>query len=313
MNPSAATTLSKAKRMDYLLLVFLAVLWGSDYSLIRVAVQTIPPTTLTAACTIIACLFLYPILRVKGIKLPRDLRTWGRFLFQSLFSAVIPLIMIAWAEQTVSAGLATILNSTAPIFTFLINWGITRHEPATLRKLVGVVAGMGGVALIVGLDALKGLGQETLAQLALVISAAFYAWSAIFGRAFAKFPPLVPAMGTLIAGLVWLVPLTLVLDKPWTLNPPMEAIAATVVVGIFTTGLGLVIYFRLLASLGAVGVTSQGYLRVPIGVWVAGVFLDETMPSTAWIGLICVVLGVAAMTIPEKWSLMGRRRVLPAA
>jgi len=308
MSLSTAATPSKAKLADYLLLVFLAVLWGADYSLIRVAVQTIPPTTLTALCTVIACLFLYPILKAKGIGLPRDLKTWSRFLFQSLFSAVIPLIMIAWAEQTVTAGLATILNSTAPIFTFLINWGITRHEPATLRKLIGVVAGMGGVTLIVGFDALQGLGQETLAQLALVGAAAFYAWSAIFGRFFNQFPPLVPAMGTLLAGLVWLLPLALIVDRPWTLDPPMEAIVSTVVVGVFTTGLGLVIYYRLLANLGAVGVTSQGYLRVPIGVWVAGVFLDETMPSTAWIGLICVVVGVAAMTLPDKWS--RSRRVL---
>ncbi len=289
-----------AKPIDYALLLLLAALWGSTYTLIRIAVETIPPTTLIAARTVIAALLLHAIMRAKGIRMPTDRALWGKFAFQALFNAALPFIMIAYAEKTVTAGLATILNSTAPIFTFLINWAIVRREPASLRKLGGVVAGMSGVTLIVGWEALSGMGQGTLAQVALVVSAIFYAWAAIFGRTFAGLHPLVPAQGSLIAGAIWLTPLALAVDQPWTLHPSTEALVCTLIMGIFTTGFGFILYFRLLQSMGAVAVTSQGYLRVPVGVLIGVFWLGEALPSTAWIGLICVVVGVAAMTIPEK-------------
>jgi len=290
----------RAKPLDYGLLILLATLWGSTYTLIRISVETIPPMTLICARTMIAAMVLYPILKLKGGSMPLDLRTWRKFAFQALFNTTIPFIMVAYAEKTVDAGLATILNSTAPIFTFLINWAIIRKEPATLRKFVGVIAGIGGVTLIVGFDALSGLGHGTLAQLALVISAAFYAVAAISGRNFTGLDPIVPAIGSLIMGGLWLLPFALMIDQPWTLHPSTDAMMATLLMGIFTSGIAFVLYFHLLQNMGAVAVTSQGYLRVPVGVMIGVFWLGETLPSTAWIGLICVVLGVAAMTLPEK-------------
>ena len=70
----------------------------------------------------------------------------------------------------------------------------------------------------------------------------------------------------------------------------------------FSTAIAFVIYFRLLRTLGSVGATAQAYLRVPIGVAVGVVFLGESLSATAWIGLACVIVGVAAMTLPQKIS-----------
>ena len=94
--------------------------------------------------------------------------------------------MIAWAEQTTDAGLATILNSTSPIFTFVLTVLITRYEAVTGRKLFGVFAGLLGVCVIVGFEALGGLAQETWAQLAIVAATVSYAGAAIFGKNFEK-------------------------------------------------------------------------------------------------------------------------------
>jgi drug/metabolite transporter (DMT)-like permease len=282
------------------LLLVLATLWGASYTFIKLGVATIPPVTLIAARTLIAGAVLVVVIRSRGLALPRDGATWRRFLFQACLNSVIPFTLIAGAERTVDAGLATILNSTSPIFAFLLTVAITRHEAVTARKLLGVVAGIAGTCLIVGVEALGGIGEELLAQLAIVAATICYAGAAIFGRGFKQLDPIMPAAGSLICGAAILVPLSLVVDRPWTLAPSTESIAALLGLAVFSTALAFVIYFRLVGTLGSVGTTAQAYLRVPIGVAIGAVWLGETPGKTAWLGLACVIAGVVAMTLPQR-------------
>jgi drug/metabolite transporter (DMT)-like permease len=290
----------KSILLDLALLLALATLWGASYTLIKIGVATIPPITFIAARTLIAGAILFAILRLRGLKLPSDWDTWKRFMFQACLNSVIPFTMIAWAEQTVDAGLATILNSTSPIFTFLLTVFLTQHEPATARKLFGVVAGIIGICLIVGVEALNGLGRDLWAQFAIVAATVSYAVAAIFGRGFKGLDPMMPAGGSLICGAAILLPISLVVDQPWTLTPSVDSIWALFGLSVFSTALAFVIYFRLLHTLGSVGTTSQAYLRVPIGVGIAILFLGETLTSTMLAGLVCVIVGVSAMTIPPR-------------
>jgi drug/metabolite transporter (DMT)-like permease len=281
-------------------LLALATLWGASYTFIKIGVGTIPPVTLIASRTLIAGGILFFIIRSRGLSLPKDAATWWRFLFQACLNSVIPFTLIAWAERTVDAGLATILNSTSPIFAFLLTAVITRHEAVTVRKLLGVVAGIAGTCLIIGVQAFDGLGQELWAQLAIVAATACYAGAAIFGRGFKGLDPIMPAAGSLICGAAILIPISFVVDRPWTLTPSPESVFALLGLSVFSTALAFVIYFRLVQTLGSVGTTAQAYLRVPIGVAIGVVFLGESLTSTAWAGLVCVIFGVAAMTIPAR-------------
>jgi len=286
--------------VELMLLGVLATLWGASYSFIKVGVETIPPVTLIAARTLIAGTLLLTVMRARGLTLPRDRATWLRFLIQACLNSVIPFTLIAWAERTVDAGLATILNSTSPIFAFLLTLFVVRHESATGRKLFGVVAGMAGICLIVGVKALGGLGRELIAQFAIVAATICYAGAAIFGRGFKGLDPIMPAAGSMLCGTAILIPASLVIDHPWLLVPSAESLAALLGLSVFSTALAFMIYFRLIHTLGSVGTTAQAYLRVPIGVAIGVLFLGETLTSTAWIGLGCVVAGVAAMTIPAR-------------
>jgi drug/metabolite transporter (DMT)-like permease len=239
-------------------------------------------------------------MRWRGVKLPRDAATWRRFLFQACLNSVIPWTMIAWGERSLDAGLATILNSTSPIFTFFLTLAITRHEALSSRKLIGVVAGMAGICLIVGMQALTGLGEQLTAQIVTVLAAACYAGAAIFSRGFKGLDPIVPAAGSLLCGAAVLIPISLVVEQPWTLAPSTNSMLALLGLAVFSTAFAFVIYFRLIQTLGSVGTTAQAYLRVPIGVALGVLFLGERLSTTAWIGLGCVVIGVAAMTIPAR-------------
>jgi drug/metabolite transporter (DMT)-like permease len=219
---------------------------------------------------------------------------------QAFLNSVIPFTLIAWAQQYVEAGVATILNSTAPVFVFFVTWFLTKHEAVTTRKLVGVIAGLLGICLIIGFSALNGLGDQVLPQLAIVAATICYAGAAIYGRSFQGLSPLVPAAGSLIAGAIVLIPISLIFDRPWTLQPSFNSTAALLMLSVFSTAIAFVIYFRLVQTLGSVGTTSQAYLRVPIGVAIGAIFLGESLPPTMWMGLGCVVIGVAAMTIPAR-------------
>jgi drug/metabolite transporter (DMT)-like permease len=282
------------------LLMALSALWGASYTFIRIGVETIPPVTFIALRTLLAGSALAAVLRWRGLDLPKDLATWRKFLFQACLNSVIPFTLIAWAEQTTSAGLATILNSTSPIYAFLLTILLTHDKAGAGRKLFGVLAGLFGTCLIVGVEALGGLGHELWAQLAIVAATICYAGAAIFGKSFRELDPMMPAAGSMICGAAALLPAALVLDRPWTLAPSAASMLSLLALSLLSTALAFVIYFRLVRTLGPVGTTAQAYLRTPIGVAIGVLFLGESLTSTAWFGLGFIVAGVLAMTVPAR-------------
>jgi drug/metabolite transporter (DMT)-like permease len=256
--------------------------------------------TLIAGRTLIAGLLLLLIMQWRGVRFPNDAATWRRFLFQACLNSVIPWTLIAWAERSVDAGLATILNSTSPIFTFFLTLAIARQDALSWRKLFGVVAGMAGICLIIGVQAFHGVGEQVVAQIAIVTATICYAGGAVFSRGFRGRDPMAPAAGSLLCGAAILLPISAVLERPWTLMPSTTSVLALLGLAIFSTAIAFVIYFRLIQTLGSVGTTAQAYLRVPIGVALGVLLLGEKLSPTAWMGLACVVIGVAAMTIPAR-------------
>ncbi|MGX5733154.1 DMT family transporter [Bosea thiooxidans] len=301
MSTQALDTPAAANRtVEIGLLLALATLWGGSYTFIKIGVETIPPLTLIAARTLIAGLILLAVIRWRGLRMPRDVIAWRRFLIQAMLNSVFPFTLIAWAEKSVDAGLASILNGTTPVFVFLISLALAPTRRPDWRKGLGVAAGLAGISLIVGVNAFAGLGEAVLPQTAIVVATIAYACAALFGRHFAGMDPLLPAAGSMLAGTALLIPAALVIDRPWELTPSAESLLALLALSIFSTALAFAIYFRLLRTLGSVGTTAVSYLRVPIGVAIGLIFLDERLSATAWAGLALVILGVMAMTVPER-------------
>lgn len=282
------------------LLALLATLWGASYAFIRLGVETIPPVTLIAARTAIAAAVLLAVMRWRGIALPGGRGLWLRFLVQACLNSVVPFTLIAWAEQSVDASIATILNSSSPIFTCILTRAVEPGQPLAGRQLFGVAAGIIGICLIVRVPSLSGIGRQWVGHMAIVAATVCYAGAAVFGRRFDGLDPMVPAAGSLLCGAIVLAPVGLVVDRPWTLAPSGRSIAALLCLSVLSTALALTIYFRLIRTLGSVGATAQAYLRVPIGVAIGVLFLGEGLSPGALIGLVCVIAGVVAMTFPAR-------------
>ncbi|MCX8996560.1 EamA family transporter [Rhizobiaceae bacterium BDR2-2] len=282
------------------LLLVLSTLWGASYTFIKIGVETIPPVTLIAARTLIAGAILAAVIRARGLVWPKDRGTWALFLVQACLNSVLPFTLIAWAQTVIDASLAVILNSMTPIFAFLLTALVTRHESVTARKAFGVATGLIGACLIVGIEAFGGPGQTLWAQLAVLAATVSYAGAAIFGKNFSNHDPMIPAAGSLVAGAAILLPLSLVVDRPWTLAPSGSSLLALAALSVFSTALAFSIYFRLIRTLGSVGATAQAYLRVPVGVVIGMALLGEKPDIAVWVGCAFVLAGVAAMTVPPR-------------
>ena len=283
---------------DYALLLALACCWSSTYPLTKIGLTAIPPISFISARSLVAAFFLLAVLWIRGIKMPTDGKAWKLFAFQQVINSTFPFLIITWAQQYVPASSTVVLASTTPIFAFLITWGITRHEPATLLKLLGAILGLAGTAVIIGLDALSGLGHEIFAEIAILVATLSFACATIFGLRLTEYDPMVVAAGSLLFGGLVLLPAALVVDHPWTLELTAKAIAATIAMGIFSSALGLMLFYMCLVRLGTLTTNAQGYLRIPIGVGLSALLLGETVPSNLALGLVLVMAGVAAMTIP---------------
>ena len=293
--------MSSAKlRTELPLLAILALLWGSSYLFIKVAVAEIPPVTLIAFRVLGAAIFLMLVMGARSEKLPRDPHTWRMLLLQAVFNSIGAWTVLAWGQQYVESGLASVLNSTSPIFVFLITALVTHHETLNGRKLTGAVLGLYGVALIFGVDVLRGFGDQVAGQAACLIGAVLYAGAAIYGKRFGHISAVATATGTMLWASIVLVPLALVLDQPWTLEPSLTALAATAILSILCAGVALLIYFRLVRTLGSMGVASQSYLRAGIGVLLGLLLLGETFTLPVAAGLCSAIAGVGLINWPTK-------------
>ncbi len=290
------------------MLLALACCWSSTYPLTKIGLGSLPPITFISARSLIAAAFLFVILRLRGIKMPTDGKAWKLFAQQQTINSTFPFLLITWAQQYVPASSTVVLASTTPIFAFLITWGITRHEPATLLKLAGAILGLAGTVAIIGLDALATLDTHIFAEIVILLATISFACATIFGLRLTDYDPMVVAAGSLLYGGLILLPFSLLIDHPWTLRPTSEALVATVAMGIFSSALGLMLFYMCLTRLGTLTTNAQGYLRIPIGVGLSVLLLGEAVPANLALGLVLVMAGVAAMTIPQDAYTRWRRR-----
>nr|MEC9420866.1 EamA family transporter [Pseudomonadota bacterium] len=274
------------RSIELALLGVLALLWGSSYMWISLALPSFPPATLIAIRVSLAALALLAIMAARGIRMPLDRQNWKQFFIQSLVNSTGPWLMLAWGQQYAGTAVSSVLNSTSPLWVFAFSFLLLNHgERPGARQLTGALFGFAGIVLIVGVGALEDIGRNLVPQLVVLFGAALYGIAALRGRVFAGLPPIVPAAGTLICASVVLVPASLIVDQPWQLTPDTTGIVAALTLSLACTALAFLIYFRLLSTLGAMGTASQAYLRSGVGVFLGVVFLSETLDLETFAGI----------------------------
>lgn len=281
---------------EWLLLVCLSILWGGSFFFVEVALESFGPLTVVLGRVGLAAMALWAIIALKGLAVPRSPAVWLALLCMGAINNMIPFSLIVWAQTEITGSLASILNATIPLFTVLVAHAFTRDEKLSAGKISGVATGFIGVVVIIGPDALSGIGANTLAQIAVLCAAISYSFAGVFGRRFSGLSPLVVAAGQVTCSTVLMAPLALALERPWAgAEPGSTAVGALVGLAVFSTALAYVLYFRILATAGATNLLLVAFL-IPVSAMLLGIpILGETLDAEDFIGMLLIAAGLAAM------------------
>ena len=289
------------------LLVALSVLWGGSFFFVGVAVKALPPLTIVVLRVGLAAITLLLAMRLMAVRLPRGKAVWLAFLGMGLLNNAIPFCLIVWGQAHIASGVASILNATTPLFTVLVAHCLTLDEKLTPRRAGGVLIGFVGVAVMIGGTAWQSLGGAVTAQLAILAAAVSYAFATVFGRRFRAMgvPPMATAVGQLTASTLMLLPIALLVDRPWTLAMPGPGVIGAIAgLAVVSTALAYIIYFRILATAGATN-TALVTLLIPVSAVLLGVgFLGEQLEIRHLVGMLLIGAGLAAIDgRPLRWLL----------
>ena len=291
---------------DWLLIVLLGAIWGGSFFFASIAVREIPPLPLVLFRVAIAASALWLYLLAARISLRPALPFILPFFGLSLLNNIIPFTLMFTGQTAIGAGLASVLNATTPFWTMLLANVLLSDEKLTLHRVVGVVFGIAGTAVMVGPGLLANLGGPVWAKFALVGTALSYACAGIFARRFRPVPPELVATGQLTASTIIMIPVVLMLYEPAGLFAAGPTTwAAVLALALVATAFAYIIFFRILASAGASN-TSLVTLIVPASAILLGtVFLGERLEAFEMAGI--ALIGVGLLIIDGR--IFARRRV----
>ncbi len=285
-------------RRDWGLTVALALLWGSGFTLIEIGLRSVPPNTLVFARMALAAVPLLLLLWIRGERLPSDFKSWQMLTVLGLLNVVVPFILFYWGMTKISAGLASILNATTPLWGVVAAHFLTRDEKATPARIIGVLFGVAGIAVMIGVDALKGLSSGILAQIACLIATLCYALGSIYGRQFSQsgMTPLGIATGQVITSAVILLPIALLTDAPLSLPMPgLDFWLSTIAMAVFSTSLAYYIFFKLVESAGASNSLLVTFLIPIVAIVLGAVFLGERFSLNQGAGVMLIGVGLVLL------------------
>ena len=280
------------------MLLVLSILWGGSFYFVGVAVAELPTFTIVFLRVGIAAIGLHVILRVMGARLPAGFGIWRSFFVMGFLNNFVPISLIVWGQSYVASGLASILLATTPLFTVVVAHFLTADERLSPGRVAGIAAGILGVVILVGSEAVEGLGLSLIAQIALLGAALFYSFGGVFGRRFQHMgvTPLATATGQITASSILLLPLALAVDQPWTLDMPSGGTWLAIVgLALLSTSLAYILYFRVLATAGATNLLLVTFL-IPVSAIILGAaFLAERLEANHFIGMAVIGIGLAAI------------------
>lgn len=278
--------------MDWIRILILSLVWGSSFLLMEIALRESGPLTITFARSFLAMIPLHLYAALRGRTISYTPRLVGSFLIMGFFANALPFFLIALGQTRIESGLAAILIATTPILTVVLGhlWG--RTEAATAMKFAGVLVGFTGVTLLIGIDALTGLGSSPAGQAALLGAALCHAVSALYGRRFTDLPVAATTASMLTASTLYALPLAFLFETPFAPMPGLAGLSALAAISLSSTALAYMLYFQILASSGATNAMLVTLVQPPLAVFLGMYFLGERLELHQLAGLSFILGGL---------------------
>lgn len=293
---ATAVSVSRMDGLAWLFLVVLAALWGSTFVFVEVMLTALPVLTLVALRVVIAAATLWAVALAIGAAPPPRRDAWAAFAVMGVCNNALPFSLIVWGQTAITAGLASVLVAVTPLFAALLAGVFLGDEALTRRKLVGILFGLAGVAVMIGPDALGAAANSVWGQAAVLGAALSYAFSAVFARRFKRMGlrPVSIAVGQTTTSSLILAPAALLIDHPFSLPMPSLGIwIVTVTNAILATGFAYIFYFALIARAGATNTALVTVLVPVVAVLVGIAVLGESVTSGQLAGMALIFAGLA--------------------
>jgi len=280
---------------EWALLLFLSLLWGSSFFFAALALRELGPITVVLLRVGLAALPLVALAALLRAFPPFTLKALREFAIMASLNIVAPFLLIVWGQTQISSGLASILNATTPLFTVVVAhvWG---DERLTRLRAAGVLVGFSGVVALAGPAAFGRSEAGLAAHLAGVLAAFCYACAAVYSRRFVRqgVKPMASAAATTSAGGLLLLPLAFAFERPLAV---MEASAATIAavtsLALFSTTLGYILYYRILARSGSTNLMLVTFLMPVTAILLGRLVLDESLRPAHFLGMGLIAFGLA--------------------
>jgi drug/metabolite transporter (DMT)-like permease len=281
----------------------LSLAWGSSYLFIRVGVEQLSPLALVALRLGIGAVGLWGFAISRRLNLRLTRRQLASVAVLATINTSIPFLLITWGEETVPSGLASVLNSTVPIFSFLIAGAVLQDEPITVPRLGGVAVGFGGVLVLLSRDLSHGgIQWSTLgAQGAIVLASAFYAISAVFARKTLRgAPSMTIALLALSIAAAEILVLSLIFSPPPLASLHPKSLLAVVWLGLLGSSFAYLLYYFILENWGASRTTLITYVLPVVGLALGAVVLHESLDWRTAAGSVLVIAGIALASVARR-------------
>lgn len=277
---------------DWSFLILLSVLWGGAYFFAGVAVKELPPLTVVLARVLLAAIALLPLLWYLGHSLPKTMAAWLPFFGMGLLNNVLPFGFIFAGQTQITVGLSSIINAMTPLCVVIV-MATFREERLTLNRVIGVLLGVAGVAVLRGFDGSLDASQTLGIGLCLA-GALSYGFAALWGRKYlAGVPPIKSATCQLMCSTLIIAVVVCLVDRPWTLAAPSQGAGwSLVALAVFGTALAYLVFFKILVRAGANNVMLVTLLIPVTALLLGNVFLDEPIRSKEILGAVIIGAGL---------------------
>ena len=284
-------------------LVLLAAIWGAAFLLMRMGAGQFGPAALAGVRVTGAALCLLPLLALRG-QMHELRRHWRPIFVVGIINSALPFLLFSYAALSISAGLASIFNSTSPLFGAVVAW-LWLKDRLTPMRVLGLALGFAGVLWLAWDKASFKPGGTGWAIVACLCASALYGLGASYAkRHLGDIAPLAVATGSQVsAALALLLPAALF----WpSVAPAQSAWVAAALLAVVCTGLAYILYFRLIANAGAANAIAVTFLVPVFAVLWGALFLGEAVTLSMLIGGAVILLGTGLTTGLLKWPVAAR-------
>lgn len=282
----------------------LAAIWGASFLFMRVAVPSLGPVLVTEFRVVLAAVFLLLV----SLHLKKSLQAkenWKHFFILGLFNSTLPFLLFTYAALSLTASLLSILNATAPIWGVLIV-SVWTKKALTKKTVLGLALGITGVYLLVGFDQVALQPEALPAVIATLLAAFSYGVASTYAQLSKKVEPFTNAHGSMWAASIMLVPFLPLF--PANATPEPDVVYMVIVLGVLCTGIAYIIYFNLIADIGASSALTVTYLVPVFGILWGVIFLNEQVGLHTLLGTLVILAGTALVTNFNITSLLKKNK-----